>query len=60
MFGFFMQSNLITSDQSDIKTSDRSITQLLSIIHEIYKSLNDGYYELREVFLIEIISKAFD
>ena len=55
-----MQSNLITSDQSDIKTSDRSITQLLSIIHEIYKSLNDGYYELREVFLIEIISKAFD
>ena len=52
-----IRSNLITSNQSGFKASDSCINQLISIIHEIYKSFDDGY-KVRGVFLD--ISKAFD
>ena len=57
MFEFFIQTNLITPNQSGFKTGDSCINQLISITHEIYKSFDDGY-EVRGVFLD--ISKAFD
>ena len=57
MFEFFIQNNLITTNQSGFKTSDSSINQLISITHKIYRSFDDGY-EVRGVFLD--ISKAFD
>ena len=56
MFEFFIQNNLITSNQSGFKTGDSCINQLISIAHEIYKSFDDGY-EVRGVVLD--ISKAF-
>ena len=57
LFEFFIANELISSNQSGFKPGDSCINQLLSIIHEIYKSFDDGY-EVRGVFLD--ISKAFD
>ena len=57
MFQFFIQNNLITPNQSGVKTGDSCISQLISITHEIDKSFDDGY-EVRGVILY--ISKAFD
>ena len=57
MFEFFIQNNLITPNQFSFKTGDSCINQLISIIHEIYKSLDDGY-EVRGVFLDKL--RAFD
>ena len=57
LFEFFIDNELISSNQSDFKPGDSCINQLLSITHEIYKSFDDGY-EVRGVFLD--ISKAFD
>ena len=57
MFQFFIQNNLITPNQSGVKTGDSCINQLISITHEIDKSFDDGY-EVRGVILY--ISKAFD
>ena len=57
MFRFFIENNLIYSNQSGFKSRDSCINQLLSITHEIYKSFDDGF-EVRGVFLD--ISKAFD
>ena len=57
MFGFLIENNLISSNQSGFKPGDSCINQLLSITHEIYKSSDDGF-EMRGVFLH--ISKAFD
>ena len=57
VFGFFIQNNLITPNQSGFKTDDSCINQLISITHEINKSFDDGY-ELRGVFLD--ILKPFD
>ena len=54
---FFISNKLISSNQSGFKPGDFCINQLLSIIHEIYKSFDDGY-EMRGVFLDT--SKAFD
>ena len=50
-------NNLISPNQSGFKPGYSYINQLLSITHEIYKSLDDGL-EVRGVFLD--ISKAFD
>ena len=50
MFRFFLDNKLIKTNQS-------GFNQMLSITHEIYKSLDDGL-EVRSVFLD--ISKAFD
>ena len=57
LFEFFIDNELISSNQSDFKPGDSCINQLLSITHEICKSFDDGY-EVRGVFLD--ISKAFD
>ena len=57
MFGFFLDKGLISANQSGFKPGDSCINQLLSIMHKIYKSFDDGY-EVRGVFLN--ISKAFD
>ena len=57
MYPFFIQSELISPNQSGFKQGDSCINQLLSITHDIYQSLDEGY-EVRGVFLD--ISKAFD
>ena len=57
MFKFFIENDLISPNQSGFKPGDSCINQLLSIIHDIYKSFDCGY-EVRGVFLD--ISKAFD
>ena len=57
MDSFFIENNLISSNQSGFKQGDSCINQLLSITHDIYQSLDQGY-ELRGVFLD--ISKAFN
>ena len=57
MFGFFLDKDLISANQSVFKPEDSCMNQLLSIKHNIYKSFDDGY-EVRSVFLD--ISKAFD
>ena len=54
MFEFFIQNDLITTNQSGLRASDSCINQLISITHEIYKSSD----EVRGVFLD--ILKAFD
>ena len=57
LFEFFIENELVFSNQSGFKPSDSYINQLLSITHEIYKSFDDAY-EVKGVFLD--ISKAFD
>ena len=57
MFNFLNQNDLISPAQSGFKPGDSCINQLLSITHEIYQSMDEGY-EIRGVFLD--ISKAFD
>ena len=57
MFGFFIENDLISQHQSGFKPGDSCIDQLLSIIYEIYQSLDKGF-DARSVFLD--ISKAFD
>ena len=57
MYSFFIENDLISSNQSGFKQEDSCINQLLSITHDIYQSLDQGY-EVRGVFLD--ISKAFD
>ena len=56
MFGFFLDKDLISTKKSSFKPGDSSISQLLSIRHNIYKSSDDSY-KVRRVFLD--ISKAF-
>ena len=57
MFEFFTENELISHNQSGFKLGDSCINQLLCIIHDIYRSLDDGP-DTRGVFLD--ISKAFD
>ena len=57
MFGFFLDKDLISANQSGFKPGDSCINQLLSTTDNIYESFNDGY-EVIGVFLD--ISKAFD
>ena len=57
MFRFFLDNKLITTNQSGFKPGDSCINQLLSILHEIYKSFDDRL-EVRSFFLH--ISKAFE
>ena len=57
LFNFLNQNDLISPAQSGFKPGDSCINQLLSITHEIYHSMDEGY-EIRGVFLD--ISKAFD
>ena len=57
MFKFFIENQLISTNQSGFKTGDSRINQLLPTSHEIYKSLDKGF-EVRLVFLD--ILKVFD
>ena len=57
MFKFFIENELISSNQSGFKPGDSCVNQLVSITHEIYKSFDKGH-EVRGVFLD--ISKAFE
>ena len=57
MYSFFIENNLISSNESGFKQGDSCINRLLSITHDIYQSLDQGS-EVRGVFLD--ISKAFD
>ena len=54
---FFIENDLILSNQSGFKLGDSCIFQLMSITHEIYKSFDEGH-EVRGVFFD--ISKAFE
>ena len=56
LFDFLNQNDLISPAQSGFKPGDSCINQLLSITHEIYHSIDEGY-EIRGVF---DISKVFD
>ena len=53
----FFESKLIKPHQSGFKPGYSCRNQLLSIIHEVYKSFDDGL-EIRSVFLD--VTKAFD
>ena len=57
MLTFFIENDLILTNQSCFKPGDSCINQLLSITHDVYKSFDCGYY-VRGVFLY--ISKALD
>ena len=57
MFKFFTENNLISLNQSGFKPGDSCVNQLLSITHQIFKSLDNGH-EVRSVFLD--MYKAFD
>ena len=57
MYSFFIENDLISSNQSGFKQGDSCINQLLSITHDIYQSIDEGY-EVCDVFLD--ILKAFD
>ena len=57
MLKYFLGNNIISPKQSGFRTGDSCISQLLSIIHDIFTSF-DNSLEVRGVFLD--ISKAFD
>ena len=56
MFKFFIENELVSSNQSRFKPVDSCINQFSFIIHEIYKSFDEGF-EVKRVFLD--ISKVF-
>ena len=57
LFEFFIENELISSDQSGFKPDDSCINQHLLITHQIYKSFDNGC-GITSIFLN--ISKAFD
>ena len=57
MFAFFTENSLISQNQSGFTSGDSCTNQLLSIMHEIYKSFGEDPV-VWSVFLD--ISKAFD
>ena len=57
MYSSFIENNLIFLNQSGFRQGNSCINQLISITHEIYRSMDLGY-EVRGVYLD--ISKAFD
>ena len=59
MFEFLLENKLISYRQSGFKPGNSCINQLLSIVHEIYSSFNEGLiYSSFDEFLD--IAKAFD
>ena len=50
IFEYLIEKNLITENQSGFKPGDSCINQLLSITHDIYNSLDDGF-EVKGVLL---------
>ena len=59
MFTYFTENNLISENQSEFKSGDSCVNQLLTITHEIFSSFDDNY-EVREGGSILDISKAFE
>ena len=57
MLKYFLDSNLISPEQSGCRPGDSCINQLLSITQDIFTSFDNGL-EIRVVFLDT--SKAFD
>ena len=57
MYSFFTENNLSSLNQSGFRQGDFCINQLISVTHETYQSMYQGY-EVRGVFLD--ISKAFN
>ena len=57
MFKLFAKNSLISQNQSGFNPSDSCTNQFLSIMHQIYKSFDDGH-EVRSVF--PHMSKTFD
>ena len=43
MYSFFIEYDLISSNQSGFQQRDSSINQFFSITHDIYQSLFQGY-----------------
>ena len=43
MFKFFTENTLISQNQLGFKPGDSCTNQLLSIVHQIYKSFEDGH-----------------
>ena len=58
LFEYFIKNDLISPNQSGFKPGESCTNQLISIVHEIYQSFDDGF-EVRGVFFLDI-SKAFD
>ena len=57
LFEYFIDNDLISSNQSGVKPCDSCTNQLISITHEIYQYFDDGF-EVRGHFLD--IPKSFD
>ena len=57
MFPYFIQSNLISENQSGFTPGDSCVNQLFAITHKIFSSFHDNY-EFRGVFFD--ILEAFD
>ena len=57
MIKIFTENNLISVNQLSCKPGNSCVNQLLSMTHQIFKSLDNGH-EVRSVFLD--MSKAFD
>ena len=57
VYPYLIDNNVISSHQSGFEGGDSCINQLLSIMHQIYKSFDEGF-EIRGVSLD--ISKALD
>ena len=59
MFNYFIQNKLFIECQSGFSPGDSCVAQLLSVTHEIYKSLDCNLpYNIRGTF--PDFSKAFD
>ena len=43
MFTYFTENNLISENQSEFKSGDSCVNQLLTITHEIFSSFDDNY-----------------
>ena len=57
MLKYFLDNNLVCPKQSGFRPGDSCVNQLLSIMHNIFPSFDNGL-EVRQVFLD--IPKAFD
>ena len=56
MFKYFLDNNLISSNQSGFKPGDSYINQLIAITHDIFKDFDDGL-EIRGTFFFLIYLK---
>ena len=43
MYSFFIENDLTSSIQSGFKQGDSCVNQFLSVTHDIYQSLDQGY-----------------